>query len=154
GRGGALDAGDAPLPRPAAQPAPQRLPLGVAAPLPGAGGAGKPSPGVPPASSGMSPRSRRFRPWLRSLIGRDGFQRPQCRLPMLTLGRGHGRWMVWPDPIRPDTVVYSFGVGRDVSFERDLIARFGVTIHAFDPTPLSLEWARREPLPPGFVLHE
>ncbi|HET7240717.1 MAG TPA: FkbM family methyltransferase [Gemmatimonadales bacterium] len=102
----------------------------------------------------MSRRSRSFRRWLRSLVGRDVFQRPQCRLPMLTLGRGHGRWMVWPDPIRPDTVVYSFGVGRDVSFERDLIARFGVTIHAFDPTPLSLEWARREQLPPGFVLHE
>jgi len=102
----------------------------------------------------MSRRSRTLRRWLRSLIGRDVFQRRQCRLPMLTLGRGHGRWSVWPEPIRADTVVYSFGVGREVSFERDLIERFGVTVHAFDPTPLSLEWARREPLPPGLVLHE
>ena len=33
----------------------------------------------------MSRRSRSFRRWLRSLIGHDVFQRPQCRLPMLTL---------------------------------------------------------------------
>jgi FkbM family methyltransferase len=73
---------------------------------------------------------------------------------MLRLGRGHGRWSVWPDPIRPDSVVYVFGVGRDLSFERDLIKRFEVTVHAFDPTPLSLEWARAQDLPPGLVLHE
>ena len=102
----------------------------------------------------MSRRSRTFRRWLRSLVGRDVFQRRQCRLPMLTLGRSHGRWSVWPDAIRADTVVYSFGVGREVSFERDLITRFGVTVHAFDPTPLSLEWVRQEQLPDGFVLHE
>lgn len=102
----------------------------------------------------MSRRSRTFRRWLRALVGRDVFQRPQCRRPMLRLGRGHGRWPVWPGPIRADTVVYSFGVGREVSFERDLIERFGVTVHAFDPTPLSLEWVRSQELPPEFVLHE
>jgi FkbM family methyltransferase len=102
----------------------------------------------------MSRRSRGFRRWLRALVGRDVFQRPQCRLPMLTLGRGHGRWSVWPDVVRAETVVYSFGVGREVSFERDLIERFGVTVQAFDPTPLSLEWARQQALPPRFVLHE
>jgi FkbM family methyltransferase len=102
----------------------------------------------------MSRRSRTFRRWLRSLVGRDVFQRPQCRLPMLRLGQGHGRWSVWPEPIRADTVVYSFGVGREVSFERELIERFRVTVHAFDPTPLSLEWAQRQELPERFVLHQ
>jgi FkbM family methyltransferase len=102
----------------------------------------------------MSRRSRAFRRWLRSLVGRDVYQRPQCRVPMLTLGRGHGRWSVWPAVVRADTVVYSFGVGREVSFERDLIEGFGVTVQAFDPTPLSLEWASQQALPPEFVLHE
>jgi len=102
----------------------------------------------------MSRRSRTFRRWLRSLVGRDVFQRPQCRRPMLRLGRGHGRWSVWAEPIGPDSVVYVFGVGRDLSFERDLIERFGVTVHAFDPTPLSLAWARSQELPAGLVLHE
>ncbi len=50
-------------------------------------------------------------------------------------------------------MVYAFGVGTDISFERDLIARYGVTVHAFDPTPIALEWAARQQLPPGFVLH-
>ena len=51
-------------------------------------------------------------------------------------------------------MAYSFGLGRDVSFERELIERFGVTVHAFDPTPLALEWLRSQPLPPSFILHE
>jgi FkbM family methyltransferase len=50
-------------------------------------------------------------------------------------------------------VVYTLGVGTDISFERDLIAGYGVTVHAFDPTPLALEWAAARELPPRFHLH-
>jgi FkbM family methyltransferase len=44
-------------------------------------------------------------------------------------------------------------VGTDVSFERDLIARCGVRVHGFDPTPIALEWAKSGNLPEGFSLH-
>jgi FkbM family methyltransferase len=44
-------------------------------------------------------------------------------------------------------------VGRDIDFELALIQRFGLIVHAFDPTPVSLEWASREHLPDGFILH-
>ncbi len=69
------------------------------------------------------------------------------------LGDAGGRWAVVPDRLGPDTVVYAFGVGTDISFERDLIARYGVRVHAFDPTPIALEWAATQRLPEGFVLH-
>jgi len=29
-----------------------------------------------------------------------------------------------------------------------------MTVHAFDPTPLALEWLRGQALPPPFVLHD
>jgi hypothetical protein len=58
-----------------------------------------------------------------------------------------------PEALGSDTVVYAFGVGTDISFERDLIARYGVTVHAFDPTPIALEWAGSRPLPERFLLH-
>jgi FkbM family methyltransferase len=51
------------------------------------------------------------------------------------------------------SVVYAFGVGIDISFELALIERFGLTVHAFDPTPLALQWAARQQLPAEFVLH-
>jgi FkbM family methyltransferase len=51
-------------------------------------------------------------------------------------------------------VVYSFGVGEDISWELAMIERFEVTVHAFDPTPRSIQWVRRQKLPERFVIHE
>ncbi|HEY7481197.1 MAG TPA: FkbM family methyltransferase [Gemmatimonadales bacterium] len=71
----------------------------------------------------------------------------------MQLGEGEGRWWVVPQGLGPGSVVYTLGVGTDISFERDLIARYGVTVHAFDPTPIALNWAATQRLPPGFLLH-
>ena len=98
--------------------------------------------------------SRLVKRWLRSLIGRDVFQLSQCRVDGLVLGGRGGSWFVSPQGLSPSTIVYSFGVGRDISFERALIDRFGVMVHAFDPTPLALEWVRSQRLPDRLVLHE
>jgi FkbM family methyltransferase len=51
------------------------------------------------------------------------------------------------------SVVYSFGVGDDISFDCSVIDRFGVTVHAFDPTPRSVAWVAEQDLPPHFEFH-
>jgi FkbM family methyltransferase len=104
----------------------------------------------------MSPRkpSRLLKRWLRSLVGRDVFQLPQCSVRGEVLGDRHGQWFVSTDDLGDAPVAYSFGVGRDLSFERALIERFRATVHAFDPTPLALEWARSQQLPRGLLVHE
>jgi FkbM family methyltransferase len=84
----------------------------------------------------------------------DVFVRPQCSVPLVSLGQGPGSWAVWPNGLGSSSVIYSCGVGRDISFERAMIERYGVTVHAFDPTPLALTWARSQQLPPNFHLHE
>jgi FkbM family methyltransferase len=61
---------------------------------------------------------------------------------------------VSPQGLAPESVLYSFGVGRDISFERAMIERYGLTVHAFDPTPLSLGWAKSQQFPERFHLHE
>jgi FkbM family methyltransferase len=91
---------------------------------------------------------------LRSLVGRDLFYRRELRVPRLRLGRPGANWCVCPAGLGPDSVIYSFGVGEDVSFEVALIQRFNVRVNAFDPTPRSLAWVRSQSLPPAFVLHE
>jgi FkbM family methyltransferase len=98
--------------------------------------------------------SRLLKRWLRSLIGRDVFQLPQCSVEGLVLGDRSARWFVSPQELNPNTIVYSFGVGRNISFERALIERFGVMVHAFDPTPRALEWVRSQRIPDRLVLHE
>jgi FkbM family methyltransferase len=65
-----------------------------------------------------------------------------------------GGWAIWPDHVRADSVVYSFGVGDSVSWDLGMIRRFGVTVHAFDPTPASIAWVGRQHLPPEFVFHD
>jgi FkbM family methyltransferase len=91
---------------------------------------------------------------LRSLVGRDLYYRRELTVPRLWLGQAGGKWCVCPRGLGPDSVVYSFGVGMDVSFELDLIERFHVRVHAFEPTPRSLAWAHSQTLPRDFLLHE
>jgi FkbM family methyltransferase len=90
---------------------------------------------------------------LKSAVGLDVYRRPEVAVKTVRLGDPGGRWSIVPRSLGSGTVVYAFGVGTDISFERDLIARYGVTVHAFDPTPIALEWARSRPLPEGFLLH-
>jgi FkbM family methyltransferase len=92
--------------------------------------------------------------WLKSRVGLDVFVRPRCSVPIIRLGSGPGMWSVCPEGLDRHSVVYSFGVGRDISFERAMIERFGLTVHAFDPTPMALGWIKSQGLPAGFVLHE
>jgi FkbM family methyltransferase len=90
---------------------------------------------------------------LKSVLGLDVYRRPEVALPTVRLGDPGGRWSIVSDGLGAATVVYALGVGTDISFERDLIARYGVTVHAFDPTPIALRWAAAQTLPDRFVLH-
>jgi len=69
------------------------------------------------------------------------------------LGTEYGGYEILPELIKPDSVVYSVGIGEDVSFDLGLIERFGCTVHGFDPTPRSLSWVASQNLPEQFVIH-
>jgi FkbM family methyltransferase len=47
------------------------------------------------------------------------------------------QWTIVTGGLHPDSVIYSGGVGEDITFEQELIRRFGVTIHIFDPAPVA-----------------
>jgi FkbM family methyltransferase len=59
-----------------------------------------------------------------------------------TIGSSYGSHTVLRGSLDAQSIVYSFGVGEDVSFDLGLIERFGCAVHAFDPTARSLAWAR------------
>jgi FkbM family methyltransferase len=65
-----------------------------------------------------------------------------------------GDWTLCTRAIDAGSVVYSFGVGDNVAWDLAMIRRFGCTVHAFDPTPASIEWVSRQALPPQFVFHD
>lgn len=56
---------------------------------------------------------------------------------LLRVGRfgDGGKWLCDPQHLKPGAVVYSFGVGDDISFDVDMAGLFGCEVHAFDPAP-------------------
>jgi len=56
------------------------------------------------------------------------------------LGVGYGGWFVPTDMIKSDWVIYSFGIGEDITFDADLMQRFDCRVHGFDPTPRAIDY--------------
>lgn len=58
-----------------------------------------------------------------------------------TLGdpRGFCQWNISPTGLNRDSVVYSGGVGDDVSFEHDLVKYYGCQVVLFDPSPIGVK---------------
>lgn len=52
-----------------------------------------------------------------------------------------------------NSVIYSFGVGEDVSWDMALIEKYNLKVHAFDPTPKSIAWLKEQKLPKHFIFH-
>ena len=69
-------------------------------------------------------------------------------------GQGDGSWIINPECIDSNSVIYSFGIGRDLSLELELIEKHETKIHAFDPTPVSLDWVSKQFLPVDLSVHE
>lgn len=71
-------------------------------------------------------------------------------LPIAAAGIGDGRWRYVCRGLQKNSVVYSVGIGEDISFDLDLVRRFGCEVHAFDPTLRSRRWLQRQRVPPQF----
>jgi FkbM family methyltransferase len=56
------------------------------------------------------------------------------------LGSAYGGFRCLPQLLQPDSIVYSFGMGTDISFDLALIEQRGVHVHSFDNSPVSNAW--------------
>jgi len=74
-------------------------------------------------------------------------------VPSVFLGTDYGGYEIVPELLTEHSVVYSVGIGEDISFDLGLIEHFGCTVHGFDPTPRSLAWLAAQALPPTFAVH-
>jgi len=79
--------------------------------------------------------------------GRDFFILPDIRIKTVTLGDRYASWTVNPFLLNENSIVYSFGVGDNISFDLALIEKFKCKIFLFDPTPRSIEWLESQNLP-------
>jgi FkbM family methyltransferase len=87
-------------------------------------------------------------------IGKEFIVRPDVVCAKERFGSAYGGWDVITTSIDTHSIVYSFGVGDDASFDTALIEKFNLTIHAFDPTPKSIAWVKKQRLSDRFVMHD
>jgi FkbM family methyltransferase len=62
---------------------------------------------------------------------------------LIGLGSDYGGHAVPRTVVGRDSIVYSAGVGNDITFDLALIEHFGCTVHAFDPTPSAARHVER-----------
>lgn len=87
----------------------------------------------------MAPSLRKLRPTkVRNALRRRRFEYQIPRLTLsdapglIDLGTSYGGWTVPGELIQPSWVCYCVGAGGDVSFDLELIRRYGVEVRTFD----------------------
>ena len=96
----------------------------------------------------------RFLRILKVIRGKDFYVFPDIRISKKTYGNKNASWTIHPDVISEKSIVYSFGVGNEISFDLSMIEKYDVTINAFDPTPKSVLWLKSQSLPQKFIFHQ
>ncbi len=108
---------------------------------------------MPPAGDGVGRRSTlsKLRPAkVSSALRRRWFESQVPRLALrettgiLDLGSSYGGWAVPGDLIQPSWICYLVGAGGDVSFDLDLIHRYGVSVRSFDAVEDYVKRAREQ----------
>lgn len=65
------------------------------------------------------------------------------------IGNSYGGFFVNPDMLNSSSVVLSFGIGEDMSFDIGLYSLGVRKIHLFDPTPKSIAFVKDSNIPKG-----
>ncbi|WP_054512715.1 FkbM family methyltransferase [Chryseobacterium sp. ERMR1:04] len=65
-------------------------------------------------------------------------------------GNDYGGFLVATEFLNKDSIVYSFGVGEDISFDTEIIDKYNCMVFGFDPTPKSINWVKSNQLSQNF----
>jgi FkbM family methyltransferase len=95
----------------------------------------------------------KIRNWVIQVSGRIDHLKVTAKVPKKWYGNEYGGFFVCPTILRNTSVVYSFGIGEDVSFDESIISKHKCSVFGFDPTPKSIDWieSRKTRLPKEFA---
>jgi len=97
---------------------------------------------------------RKIKRLLNVALCRDFYTSIDCKIDSTKYGSKYCGWNILSSEINHNSIVFSCGLGEDISFDVALIEEFGLTVHGFDPTPKSIDWVNSQLLSNKFVLHE
>lgn len=86
-------------------------------------------------------------------IGRDLLFFRDVKIPRVWHGDMDCGWCVAKSPHKEGCIVYSFGLGDNITFEVSLASESGTAVHGFDPTPRSLGFVSAISRPAGLTVY-
>lgn len=69
-------------------------------------------------------------------------------------GGSYGGFYINSSLLTSDSIIYSFGIGKDISFDKTCIKKHKCKIFAFDPTPKSIDFIKAQNLPDSFTFFD
>lgn len=78
----------------------------------------------------------------------------EVAIPKKWFGNDYGGFFVATDFIDENSVVYSFGIGEDISFDTEIIKKYNAKVYGFDPTPKSIKWISEQDIPENFHFYD
>jgi FkbM family methyltransferase len=77
--------------------------------------------------------------------------RPTIRCNKKWYGSSYGGFYIHPNRLSSKSIIYSFGIGKDITFDKACIRYHGCHVYGFDPTPKSIAYIKS--LPPNDKFH-
>ena len=69
-------------------------------------------------------------------------------------GNTYGGFYICPELLNENSILYSFGIGEDMSFDNTIIKNHNCHVFGFDPTPKSINWVKNQRLNDNFHFYE
>lgn len=73
------------------------------------------------------------------------------RLKHSHFGNDYGGFPVYSDHLNHESIIYSFGIGEDISFDLAVIEKYKCKVFGYDPTPKSIKWVNSINKPNQFI---
>lgn len=96
---------------------------------------------------------KRLEYWVKARIGKIAFIDIEEKRRKQWYGNGYGGFYVDPTLVPDNAIVYSFGIGEDISFDKAIIEKHGSKVYGFDPTPKSINYIKNNNTPELFYFH-
>lgn len=87
---------------------------------------------------------------MNQLLRRDLFYFPTKLASTECIGTVYGGHSVLTEAVPAAPLVYSFGVGEDISFDLEMVRRFDARVYACDPTPRAVKFVEDQAVPENF----
>ena len=87
---------------------------------------------------------------LGKLTGKENYLKKAVSCKKEWYGNDYGGFYICTELLNKDSIIYSFGIGEDISFDKTLIEKHNCNVFGFDPTPKSINWVNRQSQPQNF----